>query len=349
MSGQPPVNSPLSGVMVALGHLQSQHTQRLARLSQMAQDVAGAASQGSEGLSNITGEMNNVKQIAGILVSATKNMLPVIRSAHQTAAQARALIGEALPAGLRQTLDGPEPDRDLAVDGLDLVGEDLEGLGYDIIGATGEYAALEPLGADEAHVPPMTVQVDAFEEGGKETESEPKGRGRRKRGAEAQAQQDAPMSNSGSAPQQLVDLYQLLTQLTKSLAQEYRSLKLASRELGRLSRGLRNVEGGVVFGVGALNATREAAEQMQLSTGMGQNPGAHSDPSARQPGPIGPIDLGETMRASQIPGWEPPAVAPQDAAGDEEPDGPATGSLNAADLLSPDLFKDDTPRDDTTD
>ena len=150
MQGQPAVTSPLSGVMVALGHVQSQYSQRLARLSLMAQDVVGAASQGQEALNNITGEISNVKQIAGTLVAAMNNMLPVARSAHQAAGQARAVIGEALPPEVRQTLDGPEPDRDLAVDGLDFGGDDLEGLGYDIIGATGEYDALEPLEGDEA-------------------------------------------------------------------------------------------------------------------------------------------------------------------------------------------------------
>ncbi|HEY7020749.1 MAG TPA: hypothetical protein VH349_06490, partial [Ktedonobacterales bacterium] len=159
MSGQLPVNSPLNGVIVALSHVQAQYTQRLARLSQMAQGVVGAASQGVEGLNNITGEMGSVKQIAGTLVAATNNMLPVARSAHQAAAQARAVIGDALPPELRQTLDGPEPDRDLMVDGLDQGGEDLEGLGYDIIGATGEYGALDPLSADEAHIAPLTVKV----------------------------------------------------------------------------------------------------------------------------------------------------------------------------------------------
>src|SRR5262249_35104660 len=54
MSGQPPVNSPLNGIVVALGHVQAQYAQRLARLSQMAQGVVGAASHGVEGLNNIT-------------------------------------------------------------------------------------------------------------------------------------------------------------------------------------------------------------------------------------------------------------------------------------------------------
>ena len=78
------------------------------------------------------------------------------------------------------------------MDGLDQGGEDLEGLGYDIIGATGEYAALDPLNADEAHIAPLTVKVDALDESGKEAESEGKSKGRRKRGAEAQAPQETP-------------------------------------------------------------------------------------------------------------------------------------------------------------
>jgi hypothetical protein len=338
MSGQPPINSPLNGVIVALGHVQAQHTQRLARLSLMAQGVVGAASQGVEGLNNITGEMGSVKQIAGTLVAATNNMLPVARSAHQAAAQARAVIGDALPPELRQTLDGPEPDRDLMVDGLDQGGEDLEGLGYDIIGATGEYGALDPLSADEAHIAPLTVKVDALDESGKDAESEGKSKGRRKRGADAQAAQETPTVQPGSAPQQLVELYQLLGQLTKNLAQEYRALKVASRELGRLSRGLRNVEGGVVFGVGALEATREAAEELQQTAGTGQSPNAPGEPQAQQ--------------APQSSQQEPPVVDQQTLPESEaEPEGPATGSLNAADLLSPDLFKDSTPpqQDDASD
>jgi hypothetical protein len=337
MSGQPPVNSPLSGVIVALSHVQAQHTQRLARLSQMAQGVVGAASQGVEGLNNITGEMGSVKQIAGTLVAAMNNILPVARSAHQAAAQARAVIGDALPLDLRQTLDGPEPDRDLMVDGLDQGGEDLEGLGYDIIGATGEYAALDPLNADEAHIAPLTVKVDALDESGKDAESEGKSKGRRKRGAEAQAPQETPTVQAGSAPQQLVELYQLLGQLTKNLAQEYRSLKVASRELGRLSRGLRAVEGGVVFGVGSLGATREAAEQLQLTAGMGQTPTVAGAP---------PAPLTQTSQSSR---QEPPVLDQQISPENEtEPEGPATGSLNAADLLSPDLFNDSQARKDDT-
>jgi hypothetical protein len=335
MSGQPPVNSPLNGVIVALGHVQAQYTQRLARLSQMAQGVVGAASQGVEGLNNITDEMSSVKQIAGTLVAAMNNMLPVARSAHQAAAQARAVIGDALPPDLRQTLDGPEPDRDLMVDGLDLGGEDLEGLGYDIIGATGEYAALDPLSADEAHIAPLTVKVDALDESGKDAESEGKSKGRRKRGAEAQAPQETPAAQPGSAPQQLVELYQLLGQLTKNLAQEYRALKVASRELGRLSRGLRAVEGGVVFGVGSLGATREAAEELQMAAGTGQSPNASGEPPAQQ--------------APQSLQQEPPVVDQQASPeSDTEPEGPATGSLNAADLLSPDLFDDSQARKDDT-
>jgi methyl-accepting chemotaxis protein len=337
--GQPPVNSPLNSVIVALGHVQAQYSQRLARLSQMAQGVVGAASHGAEGLSNITGEMTNVKQIAGALVNATNNMLPEVRSAHQAAAQARAVIGASLPEDLRQTLDGPEPDRDMSVDGLDVGGQELEGLGYDIIGATGEYSALEPPNGDEAHIAPLTVKVDALDESGKEAESEGKSKGRRKRGAEAQTAPETPAPNSGSAPQQLVDLYQLLGQLTKNLAQEYRSLRVASRELGRLSRGLRNIEGGVVFGVGSLDATREAAEDLQMTSGTGQGPVA-----------------GE-MRAPHVdstsqPSYQEPVIEQQAAPESEaEPEGPATGSLNAADLLSPDLFTESMPpqQDDTTD
>jgi hypothetical protein len=338
MSGQPPVNSPLNGVIVALGHVQAQYTQRLARLSLMAQGVVGAASQGVEGLNNITGEMSSVKQIAGTLVAAMNNMLPVARSAHQAAAQARAVIGDALPPDLRQTLDGPELDRDLMVDGLDQGGEDLEGLGYDIIGATGEYAALDPLSAGEAHIAPLTVKVDALDESGKEAEG--KSKGRRKRGAEAQAPQETPAVQPGSAPQQLVELYQLLGQLTKNLAQEYRSLKVASRELGRLSRGLRAVEGGVVFGVGSLGATREAAEQLQLTAGVGQSSNASGEPPA------------PSTQTSQSSRQESPVVDQQaPIEGSEEPEGPATGSLNAADLVSSDLFKESTPpqQDDASD
>ena len=344
MSGQPPVNSPLNGVIVALSHVQAQYTQRLARLSQMAQGVVGAASQGVEGLNNITGEMGSVKQIAGTLVAATNNMLPVARSAHQAAAQARAVIGDALPPELRQALDGPEPDRDLMVDGLDLGGEDLEGLGYDIIGATGEYGALDPLSADQAHIAPLTVKVDALDESGKDAES--KSKGRRKRGAEAQAPQETPAVQPGSAPQQLVELYQLLGQLTKNLAQEYRALKVASRELGRLSRGLRAVEGGVVFGVGSLGATRDAAEELQQAAGMGQSPNASGEPPAQQPPSM------EATQTAQSSRQEPPVVDQQTSPeSDTEPEGPATGSLNAADLLSPDLFKDSAPpqQDDASD
>jgi hypothetical protein len=338
MSGQWPVNSPLNGVIAALSHVQTQYDQRFARLSQMAQGIGGAASQGIEGLGNITGEMDSVKQIAGTLVNATNNMLPVVRSAHQAAAQARAVIGDSLPLELRQALDGPEPDRDLEVNGLDLGGEDLEGLGYDIIGATGEYSALEPLNADEAHIPPLTVKVDAFDESGKDAGSEGKSKTRRKRGADAQ--QEA----SESAPQQLVDLYQLLTQLTKNLAQEYRSLKLASRELGRLSRGLRNVEGGVVYGVGALNATREAAEQLQLTAAAGQTPGGSGESRSQR---SGSMDAGGAAQSTHSSRQEPPLVDQQVLnESSEEPEGPATGSLNAADLLSPDLFDDSQARKD---
>jgi hypothetical protein len=346
MQGQPAVNGPLNGVIVALGHVQAQYAQRLARLSQMAQGVVGAANQGLEGLSNITDEMSGVKQIAGTLVAATNNMLPVVRSAHQAAAQARAVIGESLPADLRQALDGPEPDRDLSVDGLDLGDEDLEGLGYDIIGATGEYSAMEPSG-DQPHVAPLTIKVDKLEDSGREPESDAKSRGRRKRGSEQQTQQDAPPPNPGSAPQQLIDLYQLLGQLTKNLAQEYRSLKVASRELGKLSRGLRNLEIGVVYGVGALGAAREGAEQLQLSAGAGQAAGGFGEPRVQQ---SGPMNAGGAPQATQFTGERESPSAPQASTGGaDESEGPATGSLNAADLLSPDLFKDEPRQDDDAD
>jgi hypothetical protein len=225
------------------------------------------------------------------------------------------------------------------VDGLDFGGEDLEGLGYDIIGVTGAYVALEPLEGDEARVAPMTVNVDAFDEAPKEPEAA-KGKGRRKRGAEAQPAQEAPPA-TGDAPQQLVDLYQLLGQLTKNLAQQYRSLRLASRELGRLSRGLRNVEDGVVFGVGTFGATRAAAEQLQQVAGIGQAPGVLGGPGAQQ---IVPPVMGEATHPSQSSRQQPPPVDQQPSSEiDREPDGPATGSLNAADLLSPDLFKNSAP------
>jgi hypothetical protein len=130
----------------------------------------------------------------------------------------------------------------------------------------------------------------------------------------------------------------LLGQLTKNLAQEYRALKVASRELGRLSRGLRNVEGGVVFGVGSLDATRDAAEELQQAAGTGQSPNAAGEPPAQQ--------------APQSSRQEPPVVDQQTSPeSDTEPEGPATGSLNAADLLSPDLFKESAPpqEDDASD
>jgi len=333
MQGQPPVNSPVSGVLIALSHVQSQYTQRLARINQVAQGVAGAARQGLDGLDNIAGEMGAVKQIAGSLVASANNMLPVIRSAHQAAAQARAVIGDALPPELRQTLDGSEPDRDLTVDGLDIGGEDLEGLGFDIIGATGEYAALDPLSPDEAHVAPMTVKVDLHEDGGKDAEGESKARGRRKRGAEP---------DPASAPQQLVDLYQLLGQLTKNLAQEYRSMRLAARELGRLSRSAKILESGVAFGAGSLGAARDGAEQVRQIIGVEQDPGDYQESPVARPAPIVTPETAQPSREKLSGGQRAPIE------GKDEAEGPATGSLNAADLVSPDLFTDGQARRDDT-
>ncbi len=356
----------LDSVSVAMSQAQAANARRLARVQKLASEIASALSHSRTGLSNTADEALKAQRIAGVLINMMEPLAQASRRRLDQIAQARRALGAILPPEITQQ---PTPDdihRDAT--GLDPAeAARLLGLNVDLGIAPGYTGEFNTLSADdradvaETGIAPLTLPLPALSAEGDASETAaknaPTGSGRGK-------------GRKNELPAELVDVWNTLAQMVSEGSQEERAVSNVSRDLGMLSRSVRQADAGIVWVLQALDAIRRDADQLQQISGaqpLGET-GAEGDalgglarsapssmpltspgaaprfPSPTRPrgdldtpGASGPLD-GFTEMAD---GGARPTPAPQDTPGSLR-----TGDLLGLDVLPPDDEHHEPPTDD---
>ncbi|HEX6818999.1 MAG TPA: hypothetical protein VF120_11545 [Ktedonobacterales bacterium] len=337
------MSGALGTVMQALLHLQARSAHRFTRMQELISDVNGAVKTGLDGLGNTSADVVTAKQLAGKLVSAASNVLPGIKTAHALVMQARDRVGMLLPPELLQAAAADAIHRDARdltpEEAARLLGryDDLEGL--DILDATStiEFEALPAheteSGSASPDIPPLTMRLPAVSTHGS---------GPRAAGAPSDERQQ----------EHLLELWRMLDRLVATLAYEYHMLQSLSRDLGKLSRTVRNADAGVVHGIASMEAASEALKDLHDAalpgrgpTYPGAVPSRPSQPfSAPRPQPVAsrPVAAGQgaTLPAAASPMSPARTTDPQLgmlSADDLFRDAGELGQLDVNQLIDPDL------------
>lgn len=320
---QPEVMSSaaLFPVGVALTNAQSAQARRLAQLFQLASDVADTLRDNQRLLDGAAADSVAAQRQAGELVALADALTHVTQREIELIAQARRLLARLLPRELIEGAwtDERDPLLDAASNATAATG-DLGGLGLDIgLGATGmtsEFNALPPSDGQAAGIAPLTMPMPAIDAETGEHEV------------------THPAFAPGELPGELVDSWGLLRQLHAAVAQEQRHVTTLARDLGVLSRLVRQTDANLVRALHSLDTAQRQAEQAQALSGGANNNDQAEEGMGRQAPP-------------SAPGRAPLATRPLEAdarLGDSgrlsPPDGPnpatpAPGSLRVSDLLGP--------------
>jgi methyl-accepting chemotaxis protein len=330
----PHASGPLGPVMQALLHLQARSANRAARTQELVSEVAGAVQTGLDGLGNTTEDAEAATRLAGKLVAAADQLAPSVKSSHALVLHARDLVGKLLPPALVQAAAQDAVHRDASrlspAEAAKLLGRngDLDGLdGLDVLdgGVTGEFEAVRPLddGANggerpDPAIPPLTLPLPAIT-----------------LGSIATTQSSAPGEVAGAAGEtqaQLLELWRMLDRLAATLANQYRTLRSISRELGKLSRSVRSADAGIVHGRASLDAARQAVKDLQDVVRPNRAP-TYEPPTSlpRRPVDSAPPPPAERPSAAHVLGLGSVDSAP----GGVEGDG---GQLDVRQLIDPDVF-----------
>jgi len=346
----------LDSVSVAMSQAQAANARRLARVQKLASEIAAALNHSRSGLSNTADEALKAQRIAGVLINMVEPLGQASRRRLDLIARARRALVGVLPPEITQQ---PTPD-DIHRDATGLDPETaarLLGLNVDLgiaPGYTGEFNALatdERADVAESGIAPLTLPLTAIS------------------ADESGAAGPQPATTTGrkgrknELPVELVEVWNMLAQMVTEGTQEERVVSNVSRDLGMLSRSVRQADAGVVWVLQALDAIRRDADQLQQISGaqpLGET-GAEGDalgglarsaPSSvplmsagaalRFPAPTRPRDGQDTPSAldgfadatpayGTTDGGEGASPAPQDA----------PGSLRMGDILGLDVLPPD--------
>ncbi|HEX9069478.1 MAG TPA: hypothetical protein VF807_11975 [Ktedonobacterales bacterium] len=319
-------HTAMDSVLVALTHMQAQFHQRLARVQGVAQGIAGAVRNGHDGLTSSEQEVSQAVEMVESLVNTTDMLANRVRALHADTTQPWRTLAGILPAEIVAAIDESIPG------GSTVIGESsdhYEGLGNDIIGGsglTGEAPALPPSGlADTDGIAPMTRKLEPLptRKKGKSAGSEPKP------ATEAAATPDVPP--------ELVELYQVFTQIRAELAHSYQALRALGAHLGKVKHTLRSGDKGVAYGLAALDSALQASDQLEQIVGL--DGGQTGAPQASL-GRISAVRQRPDAADAKTDAQQVLAPARADAKTDPpRPEGvPGTGELNASDLIGPEIL-----------
>jgi hypothetical protein len=312
-------DTALYPVGVALTNAQTAQARRLAQLYQLASDVVDALRDNRQVLERAATDSVAAQRQAGELVALADTLTHLAQREVELVMQARRLLARLLPRELTEETETGERDLLLGAPSAATVATgDLGGLGADIgllnSGLTSEFEALPPSDPQATGIAPMTMPIPAL-------------------GAETGEQVVPRVAFApGQLPGELVDSWSLLRQLHTAVAQEHRRVATLARDLGVLSRLVRQTDANVVWALQALETARKRAEQAQaLSGGTGGDPGDESmsrqgPPSITRRAPLLTRPLELDVRPADMS--QPiPADSPSSAT-------PAPGSLRVQDLLN---------------
>jgi hypothetical protein len=346
-------NSPLDSVQVMLSQMQGAVAQRMSRVQRLVGEIVGALSHSQEPLEHLSQAVQDGQSIAGALRSVAEQLIETTNRQLGLLNQARRTLSRLLPPDVTQSADFEIEASALAeTDGGSLRGLGSD-LGIDNPGLTGQFTALQPddeIPEMSGFVPltkPMpTVHPDETgqpEGSGSRKQPQDAAKGRSRRG-------EATNASAEGVPPELVEVWKLLSNANDEAAQLERVLGQLARELGVQSRALNTADANAAWFKGAIAAMRARAAQLQQVAGSGQpvpaSPDGQPGPTSR---PLGPSPLPRPPFATR-PLQDDHAAPPletleelaakmrsgersDDDSGDDE-EGPAPGSLRAADLLS---------------
>ena len=341
-------NTPLDSISVALSHMQASISRRMGRVQKLASEVTGAVVHSRDGLNSANDEVRRAQQLAGQLIPVATDLATSAVRQIDMLVRARRMLALLLPEEITQMPVQDELHRD-AVGLTPDQAAALIGLGIDLdlstSGHTQEFAALAPISPAEAGIAPMTVPLPAINLQSASSEQVP-----------SQPQEPAteqpstaagsttPSTPSGDFPAELVEAWRLVARLSDGASLEERATRTLARELGVLSRSVRQADQGIAWVLQALDAIRRDAEQLQQAAGTHAPPPEAGDQSG-------------VLRAGNAPSSRPlaPGVPPRTpalsrplsdvgtldeatlAALANEPrpseEGAAPGSLRASDLI----------------
>ena len=345
-------NTALDSVQVMLTQMQGAVAQRMSRVQRLVGEIGGALSHSQEPLEHLSQAVQDGQSIAGALRSVAEQLIETTGRQLGLLGQARRTLSRLLPPDVTQSADFEIEASTLA----ETESGSLRGLGSDLNidnpGLTGQFTALQP--GDEipemsGFVPltkPMpSVHPDEAGEGegsSTRTPAQEATKGRSRRG-------EASNASGEGIPPELVEVWNLLSKANDEASQLERVLSQLARELGVQSRALNTADANAAWFKGAIAAMRGRAAQLQQVAGSGQPvpgaPDAQPGPTSRPLGaspprlPFATRPLREDHAVPSLESLEELATDARSAQHrgereDVEEEGPAPGSLRAADLLS---------------
>jgi hypothetical protein len=368
-------NTPMDSISIAVSHSQANIAHRLARVQSLASDVAGAVAHSHEGLSGATNEVQEAQRLAGLLISMIEGILTSTRKQLDLVTRTRRNLAGLLPPEI--TLEG-QADAHRAGAGMNAEeASKLQGLGLDLglasPGLTDEFQTMSPpsvragqsaplaaahqapgngdgttvpLSAAELDARGVTVPLGPHSLGGYGATVPAPWRGQPSSSGSTQP------ALSGALPGEVIEAWRLLAQVADELGQGGRGISNLTRELGMLSRAVRQADVGMAWTIQALDAVRRGAEQLQQVAGSPLPPPEPGDPygDPRTPNPTRPLMPGGGPRVPQLSrpltdGADPNAL--RDTSGElgSSSNNPAPGSVRGSDLINPDdLAAGEPPR-----
>jgi hypothetical protein len=342
-------NTSLDSVQLMLAQAQANITARMGKVQMLTGQMLGVLGNSQAPLDKVTETVQEAYRVAGLLISASDDMLSTTTKQVTTLQRMRRELSALLPSEV--TGSPSEPAR--APGGLEtLTSEDLRGLGVGAgeTGLTDVFEAIQP-GEDvelpEGHTPltmPMReLDPDQPREGGD--------------GEADDSQAATPASASsrpapGAVPDELVGLWTLLVQIDAEMSALDAAVARLSREASAQSRSLRSADVSIAYLRQTVSALKGSAEALQQLAGAGfpmpPVPEGYSTPGTR---PLTPEDRLTVVPEPPLP-FQPsqPLSAPQSEtpppleaiseqateppAGELPDETPTPGSLRMADLLN---------------
>ncbi|HEX9035748.1 MAG TPA: hypothetical protein VF808_02040 [Ktedonobacterales bacterium] len=312
-------DAALFPVSVALTNAQTAQARRLASIFQLSSDVVDALRDNRQVLERAATDSVSARRQAGELVSLAHTLAATALQEIELLGQARRLLARLLPRELR--LNSAPGERDplyaaptstpLGTGALDGLGQDIGLLDPELFPEMPEVA---PGDGPSEKIAPMTLPILALD-------AKP-----------AEPDDEQAVFAPGELPGELVNSWDMLRDLHVAAAHEQLQLSVLARDMGVLSRLVRQTDANVVWAIQALDAAQKRAEQAQsLSGGSGgDQPGdsigrpAPSSASRRPPLPTRPLEPDNRLPDANY--LAQPEIA--------QPSTPAPGSIRVQDLLN---------------
>jgi hypothetical protein len=355
-------NTPLDSVSVVLRQMQANLNNRMGRVQRLAGEVVSTLNHSQEPLTGTLDAVHEAQRIAGALIASVETVLNTTRRQLAQIFTVRRMLSVLLPDEITRV---PENNPPRATTG------ELTGLAQDLgmgsSGYTGQFEAVSSSSSglpgddevgDQTGIAPLTLPlatISSFSSEEGRNESGVIGAPAATGGVSA-AEQSRPVgytsesgrtgpAAAGEIPVELVETWNLISQIDKEVAEIERVLGKLESQIGVQSKQLRTADANIAWFRSALDAVRSNAEQLQQIAGTPiQMPGA--DSSIPPASPSRPLPQGPYARDSQPSrplSDDPRPVDPGEPVSSSGPTaGPispeesmhAPGSLRASDLLS---------------